>query len=204
MCDWLSVSKSVKADFFLYHWLTIFFLVVLDLCCCTQASVFGERGLLSSRSAQASSCRGFSCCRARALGRVGFSSRMQRLDSRSTGSVVAVHGLCCPTACGIFQDQGLNPASAGGFLTSGPSGKSKSWILWQHGTANFLMCLLPFPSHLLYVKFLFQWESRDGRETCAVVTISNWKPVAVVGVLEWGVCSHFQVTWISNGYIWTR
>ena len=44
--------------------------------------------------------------------------------------------------------------------------------------------LLPFPSHLLCVKFLFQWESGDGRETCAVVTPANWKPVAVVGVLE--------------------
>ena len=24
-------------------------------------------------------------------------------------SVAMVHGLCCPTACGIFLDQGLNP-----------------------------------------------------------------------------------------------
>ena len=27
------------------------------------------------------------------------------------GSAVAVHGLSCPTACGVFPDQGLNPCS---------------------------------------------------------------------------------------------
>ena len=27
----------------------------------------------------------------------------------STGSVVVAHGLSCPSACGIFLDQGLNP-----------------------------------------------------------------------------------------------
>ena len=27
------------------------------------------------------------------------------------GSVVVVHGLSCPAACGIFPDQGLNPCT---------------------------------------------------------------------------------------------
>ena len=34
----------------------------------------GEWGLLSSYGVQASHCNGFSCCRAQALGRTGFSS----------------------------------------------------------------------------------------------------------------------------------
>ena len=44
------------------------------------------------------------------------------------GSVVAVHGLSCPVACGILVPQpGIKPASPaleGGFLTTGPPGKS--------------------------------------------------------------------------------
>ena len=47
-----------------------------------------------SLGARASHCRGFSCCRAWALGH--------------TGSAVAVLGLSCPEACGIFLDQGSN------------------------------------------------------------------------------------------------
>ena len=38
---------------------------------------------------------GFSCCQPQALG--------------TQASVVAAHGLICPTAHGIFPDQGLNP-----------------------------------------------------------------------------------------------
>ena len=44
-------------------------------------------------------------------------------------SVVAVYRLSCLLTCGIFLDQGLNPASlalAGGFLTTGPPGRSQS------------------------------------------------------------------------------
>ena len=45
------------------------------------------------------------------------------------GSVVAVHGLTCPVACGILAPQpGIEPAShalEGGFLTTGPPGKSQ-------------------------------------------------------------------------------
>ena len=44
-------------------------------------------------------------------------------------SVVVAYGLSCLVTCGIFLDQGLNPASpalAGGFLTTGPPGRSQS------------------------------------------------------------------------------
>ena len=46
------------------------------------------------------------------------------------GSVVAAHRLSCPTACGILIPQPgikpMSPALEGGFLTTGPPGKSPS------------------------------------------------------------------------------
>ena len=45
-----------------------------------------EWGLLSSYGAQASHCSGSSCCRARALGRVGFSSFRSRVLGCRLGS----------------------------------------------------------------------------------------------------------------------
>ena len=71
----------------------------LFLLCCVFFALHGlslvavSRGY-SSCGAWASSCSGFSCCRAQAQGRVGFT--------------VVAHGLSCPRACGIFPDQGLN------------------------------------------------------------------------------------------------
>ena len=70
-------------------------------------------------------CSAFSCCEAWALGHVGFSSC-------GSGSVVVVHGLGCPIACGIFMDQGLNPCLlilASEFLTTGSPGKSQRFFL---------------------------------------------------------------------------
>ena len=65
---------------------------------------------------------------------------LRRTGSRRTGSVVVAHGPSCPTACGIFPDQGSNScplhwqadsqplrhqgSPAGGFLTTAPPGKS--------------------------------------------------------------------------------
>ena len=66
-----------------------------SLPCCTQAFFsWGKRGLFSSCDVQTSHCAGFSCGEAWAPGRAGFSS--------------SAHGLSCPTASGIFLDQGLN------------------------------------------------------------------------------------------------
>ena len=77
------------------YFLFMYLLIVLCLHCCPRAfSSWGEWGLLSSCSAQASYCSGFSFCRAQALG-------MQ-------ASVVVVHVLSCPVACEIFLDQRLN------------------------------------------------------------------------------------------------
>ena len=65
---------------------------------CTQAfSTCGEWGLLSSFSARASHCSGFSCFRARALGLMGFSScapggsRVQAQQPWCTGLAAPQH-----------------------------------------------------------------------------------------------------------------
>ena len=51
----------------------------------------------------------------------------------SSGSVVAVHGLSCPIACGIFMDgpriEPMSPILAGEFLTTGSPGKSQRFFL---------------------------------------------------------------------------
>ena len=60
-----------------------------------------EQGLLSSCSAWASDCGGFSCCRAQAVG-------AQASVVSTRGSVVVMYGLICTMTCGIFPGQGRN------------------------------------------------------------------------------------------------
>ena len=58
---------------------------------------------------------------------VAVASHYRAWSLGHTGSVVVVHGLVAPTAHGIFPDQGSNMcplALVGGFLTTGPPGKS--------------------------------------------------------------------------------
>ena len=63
---------SFLSNFYLCIYL---FLAVLGLHCCVRAfSSCGFWGLLSSCSAQAFHCGGFSCCRTWTLGHEGFSS----------------------------------------------------------------------------------------------------------------------------------
>ena len=58
----------------------------------------------------------------------GFLSSCGMRAPEHTGSVVAACRLSCPTACGILVPRpGIEPASPaleGGFLTTGPPGKS--------------------------------------------------------------------------------
>ena len=96
--------------------LKIFFLTVLGLRCCAWAfSTCSEWGLLSSGSAQASRCIGFSCehqCMALELG-------------------LSSYGKWAYLLCGMWdpsfwtRDQICVPALAGGFLTTGLPGKSQ-------------------------------------------------------------------------------
>ena len=57
---------------------------------------------VSSCDVQASHCSAFSCCGSQA-------SVVVLPGPWNTRSVVAVFGLCCSMACGIFPDQGMNP-----------------------------------------------------------------------------------------------
>lgn len=68
---------------------------------------------------------------------------------RCVGSVVVTHRLNCPEVCGIFLDQGLNAgphALAVRFLSTGPSGKSPSLLLY-----NTDCCLLRRGSSWLHL-----------------------------------------------------
>ena len=57
------------------------------------------------------------------------------------GSVVAVPGLGCPVVCGISVPRsGIEPTSEGGFLTTGPPGKSLTILNWDQGPA-FSLCI---------------------------------------------------------------
>ena len=85
-----SFSFLFKFYVFIYFWLHWVFVAVRGL-----SLVAASGGPLSSCSARASRYSGFSSCGAQALGHMG--------------SGVAAHGLSCPTAYGIFLEQGSNP-----------------------------------------------------------------------------------------------
>ena len=82
---------------FLYLILFKIFVAVPRLCCHAGFSLVAvSRGLLSGCGAGASHCGGFSCCRACALGCLGF---------RSCSFWAPEHRLSCSAARGILQDQ---------------------------------------------------------------------------------------------------
>ena len=96
-----------------FHSLKILFIYILFFGCAGSFLPHGffsscrQQGLLSSCSAQASHYWGFSCCRAWALWHVGLV--FSALGLQNTSSIVVLHGFSFSTACGIFQDQELNP-----------------------------------------------------------------------------------------------
>ena len=100
---WVGLRSSMKRKrdwseqmvFFLK--LIYLFLAVLVLCCLCGLSLVALVGLFSSWGVWAFYCRGFPCCRAQAVGRMGFSI------------IDVVHKSSCPVACGIFPDQRWNP-----------------------------------------------------------------------------------------------
>ena len=96
------------------------FLAALGLLCLSRLSSCGEQRLLSS-CVRASHCSSFSHCRAKALEGMSFSCcSAQALE----------HRLSCSMTCGIFLDQGLNPALAGRFFTIESPEKPSSIFFW--------------------------------------------------------------------------
>ena len=109
----LVISPFSKKGFFLFCLFVYFFLVVLCLCCSEQNfSSCSDRGLLfitacglpivvASLAAEDRLLvhRFSSCC---------TWAQWSQLAGSVVGLVVVLQGLSRPTACGIFQDQGLN------------------------------------------------------------------------------------------------
>ena len=102
---WSPVGLVSSVFFLIYNFIYYFLLllVVLGLCCCV--------GFLSSCHMWASHCGDFPCWGAWAPGHTGFSGLSdcgsRALEHRLTK--LCCTQLSCPTACGIFPDQGLNP-----------------------------------------------------------------------------------------------
>ena len=92
----LRKESFLKGYLFIYFGcagFSIFAVCGLSLVVVNGASLVAVRGLLIVVASR---------CEARALG-------TQASIVRLAGSVVVVHGLSCPVACGILVDQGLNP-----------------------------------------------------------------------------------------------
>ena len=106
-----------------YAFYLLSYLAVLGLHYCAGSSLVV--GAILHCSVWASHCSDFSCCKAQALGRLGFSSCRTWLSSFNPRAsehkpIVVVHGLSRVAAYGIFLDQGLNLVSCTG-----------SWILYH-------------------------------------------------------------------------
>ena len=77
----------------------------------------------------------------------GFSScgtwaqQLQLLGLQSTDSVVVVPGFSCSAACGLFPDQGSNPALAGGFFTAESQGKPLPYVFSYKSYSLSSLCL---------------------------------------------------------------
>ena len=85
-----------------FIYLFIFKFIYLFIFDCVGSS-FSMRGLLlvvASRGHSSSWCAGLSLLRP---------LLWQSTSSRCAGSAAVTHGPSCPTACGIFPDQGSNP-----------------------------------------------------------------------------------------------
>ena len=92
----LTCQSDSSLQTFIYLKFIYLFLAALGLRCCAQAfSICSERGY-----SLVEGCRLLSPC---------WASLVVEQALECLGSVVVVDGFSCPTACGIFPDQGLNP-----------------------------------------------------------------------------------------------
>ena len=111
----LCSSQRTSSCLFIYFSMFRFSTVLGHRCCVWIISSCGKQGPLSSCSMWASYRGSFSSCGAWAPGQVD--------------TAVGVHRFSCPAVYGVFLDQGSKPyPSQGGFLTTGPLGKSR----WHH------------------------------------------------------------------------
>ena len=107
---WSQGRKKYLSKFLIYFW----------LCWLSRVAAIGG---YSCCGMWTSHCSGFSRCRARAPGGVGFASVVVEHGLSS-----CVHGLSCPAACGNLSKSGVQPVSpavASGFVTTEPLGKTR-------------------------------------------------------------------------------
>ena len=123
----ISLKKNFYEVFHIYACAGFLLLQGLFSSCSKQGLLWLQRvGLLWLL------CAGLSCGRAQALGYSGFSGFGSQLQS--TGLQVVVLELSCPSACGIFLDQGWNPHLLPWQVDSLPLGQQESpfpfFFLW--------------------------------------------------------------------------
>ena len=119
---------SRKGNCLIYFYLFTYFIIAVNGL--SLVAVSGGYSLVAVRGLLV--CGGFSCCRAPALG--------------LWASVLLV-GLSCPEACGILVlgpgIKSTSPALAGGFLTTGPLGKSPGMEFSLEITGLYLLEIQP-------------------------------------------------------------
>ena len=138
-------SYGFYPSFYLFLLVNLFLLVLGLRCCVGAFSSCSEWRLLSSCGAQASQCSGSSCFRSQAAGYVGFSSLSTWAQKCCVGLV----------AWGMWNilGVGMEPMSlalSGGFLTSGPLGKSGSSYFWIPQLFGLVLV-----EHVLYLRKKF-------------------------------------------------
>ena len=115
---------------YIKFYLFIYLLALLGLSCAGFFSSCSEQGLLSSCSVMASHCGGFSCCRAWALGHVGFSSYGSwTLEHRLNGFDARAWLLCGMRDLPGPWIKTVYPALAGIFFITEPPAKPLFFIL---------------------------------------------------------------------------
>ena len=125
-----SPPRSPSCVVFLFYFKIYLFLAALGLHWCTPAFSSCEEQGLCNWGKQASHCGGFSCCRARVPGRMGFSS---------CGAWAELpHGMWDLPGSGI---EPVSPALPGGFLTTGPPEKFLHCVLNYTISHNLVLLL---------------------------------------------------------------
>ena len=172
----LNHLKSNQAYNFLSQHQTHFsFGAALGLGCYLQAfSSCDEQGLLSSCTAWASQCRGFSPCGPRAL--------EYRLSSWA-------HGLSWPRSMWIFPDQGSNPCPLHWQADSSPLGQqgSPTWHTWIT-YAFVITCSI----NIFLTRWKVSWAGGSlGSIFLSVIPYSVWKIVNIQIIIH-GLISSLQ------------
>ena len=120
-----------------------------------------ELGLLSSHGARARHRSGFSCCRALAIGRVGFgsfSSQALQHSLRSCGTQAQVHAWALKHVGSSTGRSGIElvwPVLTGNFFITEPPGKPLCFVFFFNGQWHLLLSLRSDPYKWKQSKTIF-------------------------------------------------